>query len=93
VLTEAQRIDLLQAAAAVDWRSVEPDYTDPENPLCCCDQVTYTLEVALSDAEGGRATASTRWCSHAYIERLLPAALFDFLDVLDRIGDEIVEAD
>lgn len=87
-LTTDQLTRLIDAAAAVDWASMEVSYRPPDNPTCCCDQFVYTLTVTTENAGGGTDTRFIDWCDES-IGSLLPFAIDTFIAHLNDVADEV----
>ena len=87
-LTQEQRVRLLEAASAVKWDAVRSSYRPPQNPDCCCDQITSDFTITLV-IQGETLTVDTEWCDESFA--LVPADLLAFLDVLATVGAEVRE--
>ena len=86
VLTDEQLRELLDLALAVEWDSVMPSFRPADNPNCCCDLFSHTLEVGLAHSDGGRTPVRTNWCD---VLRPLPESLQAFISRLQTLGEAV----
>lgn len=90
-LTTDQLTRLIDAAAVVDWASMDDSYRPPDNPTCCCDQFIYTLTITTDSVGSGTVMRAIDWCDES-VGDLLPFAIDTFIAYLNDVADEVYAA-
>jgi hypothetical protein len=79
---------LWEAAAKVDFPSIQKSYKSPENPTCCCDQIVSSASGSFDPGAGGGGTFWTEWCSESETAGKMPKPLLDLFATLETVGKQ-----